>query len=107
MLRNPLEQFEILDLLSISILDTAKISLTNVGLYVIIATFILLTLTYLTLKQTQVIVNKNSLILVSTYDSVLSIIKDQIGGANEKYLPFIFSLFVLIGAFSCLPSVAV
>ena len=46
MIRNPLEQFEILDLLSISILDIIKISLTNVGLYVLIATSLLLNAWY-------------------------------------------------------------
>jgi len=96
MLRNPLEQFEILDLFSLSILGSYKISLTNVGLYVIFACLILFSLIYLTLSENRLIVNKNSLILESTYDSVLSIIKDQIGGTNERYFPFIFSLFILI-----------
>jgi F-type H+-transporting ATPase subunit a len=95
MIRNPLEQFEILDLLSISILDIIKISLTNVGLYVLIATSLLLIITIWN-NQKTLLVNKNSLIQESTYDTVLSIIKDQIGGENERYLPFILSLFLFI-----------
>lgn len=95
MIRNPLEQFEILDLLSISILDTIKISLTNVGLYILIATSLLLIITIWN-NQKTLLVNKTSLIQESTYDTILSIIKDQIGGENERYLPFILSLFFFI-----------
>jgi F-type H+-transporting ATPase subunit a len=95
MIRNPLEQFEILDLLSISILGIAKISLTNVGLYLIIATSLLLIFT-LWNNQKSLLADKNSLIQESTYDTILSIIKDQIGGENERYLPFILSLFLII-----------
>jgi F-type H+-transporting ATPase subunit a len=95
MIRNPLEQFEILDLLSISILDIIKISLTNVGLYILIGTSLLLIITIWN-NQKTLLVNKNSLIQESTYDTILSIIRDQIGGENERYLPFIFSLFLFI-----------
>jgi F0F1-type ATP synthase membrane subunit a len=95
MIRNPLEQFEILDLLSISILDIIKISLTNVGLYILIGTSLLLIITIWN-NQKTLLVNKNSLIQESTYDTILSIIKDQIGEENERYLPFIFSLFLFI-----------
>lgn len=96
MIRNPLEQFEILDLLSISILDTIKISLTNVGLYILIATSLLLIITIWNNQKTQLLNSSSSLIQESTYDTILSIIKDQIGGENERYLPFILSLFFFI-----------
>src|ERR1700722_9784779 len=92
---NPLEQFELLNLLSISILGTYKISLTNIGLYLAIATILILVISTYSVQK-SVLADKNSLIQESTYDSILSIVKDQIGGANERYLPFLFSLFVFI-----------
>lgn len=95
MILNPLEQFEVLDLLSISILGSYKISLTNVGLYLAIASSLLLAISTYSVQK-SVLADKNSLIQESIYDTILSIVKDQIGGANERYLPFILSLFVFI-----------
>lgn len=95
MIRNPLEQFEILDLLSISILGSYKISLTNVGLYLAIATSLLIIVSTYSVQK-SILPDKNSLIQESTYDSILSIVKDQIGGTNEGYVPLILSLFVFI-----------
>jgi F-type H+-transporting ATPase subunit a len=95
MIRNPLEQFEILDLLSISILGNYKISLTNVGLYLAIASLLLIIISTYSVPK-SILTDKNSLIQESTYDTILSIVKDQIGAADERYLPFIFSIFVFI-----------
>jgi F-type H+-transporting ATPase subunit a len=94
-IRNPLEQFELLDLLSISILGTYKISLTNIGLYLAIAT-LLIAIVAVYSVQKSILADRNSIVMESTYDSILSIVKDQIGGTNERYLPFIFSLFIFI-----------
>jgi len=92
---NPLEQFEILDLLSISILGSYKLSLTNIGLYLAIAT-ILIAITAAYSVQKSILADKNSIVMESTYDTILSIVKDQIGGTNERYLPLIFTLFIFI-----------
>lgn len=94
MIISPLEQFQIIDLLSISILDSYKLSLTNIGLYLIIVTFLIIA--FMTLSKVNLLADKSSLIQEGIYDSVLSIVKDQIGNKNEKYFPFIFSLFVFI-----------
>lgn len=96
MIKNPLEQFEILDLLSVSILGTYKLSLTNIGLYIMIGTGLLFLFFLCVNTQKKLLMNQSSLIQQSTYDSVLSIVKEQIGSSNEKYLPLIFSLFIFI-----------
>lgn len=94
MMINPLEQFQIIDLLSISVLGIYKLSLTNIGLYLLIVTFLIIS--FMTRTVSTIIADRNSLIQEATYDSVLAIARDQIGSKNEKYLPFIFSLFVFI-----------
>jgi len=96
MIRNPLEQFQIIDLLSVSILDSYKLSLTNVGLYVIIATMSALAIFFMGNSKKQILWNYNSLVQESTFGGIKSLIRDQIGGANERYLPFILSLFLFI-----------
>lgn len=94
MIINPLEQFQINELCSLSILGSYKFSLTNIGLYLSLVTFLIIT--FMTLTKIKLLSDRSSLIQEVTYDSVLSIVKDQIGNKNEKYLPFIFSLFILI-----------
>jgi F-type H+-transporting ATPase subunit a len=96
--RNPLEQFLINDIFSISlpILSINKISLTNIGLYLIISLIIIVTISKLVIKINNIIGNKSLLIKESLYDTVHKIVKDQIGVANEIYLPYLYTLFVLI-----------
>jgi len=98
-IRNPLEQFEILDLFSISTsLLGYKISLTNFGLYTLIATFLILIVGIFINNENKKSLSPNgfNLIQESTYATIHNTVKDQIGPSNEKYLPFIFSLFIFI-----------
>ena len=95
---NPLEQFEINDLLSISlsILGDLNISLTNIGLYLSIAAFLILMLNILSNFE-KVITNKWSIALESLYATIHSIVKTQINSKQGQiYFPFIYTLFIFI-----------
>nr|YP_010194632.1 ATP synthase F0 subunit a [Conidiobolus polyspermus]QZZ81371.1 ATP synthase F0 subunit a [Conidiobolus polyspermus] len=98
MLRNPLEQFIITDLISTSlpILSINKISITNLGLYLIIGLVLVTLLSQLVTNITSIVGNKSYLIKESLYDTINKIVRDQIGSANEIYLPYLYSIFVLI-----------
>lgn len=103
---NPLEQFEIYDLLTISapifggpLSSGGGISvITNIGLQIIIASSLFLALAYFTASQRKVLASKSSIFQESAYSSVHSLVRDQIGNGpvNEQYLPFIFALFNFI-----------
>jgi F-type H+-transporting ATPase subunit a len=93
---NPLEQFEVQNLLFLSS-PLGTFSITNSALYLFIATI----LSYFVIKmasksQNKIIGNKFIILIESYYKSVSSIVKDQIGKKYEIYLPFIFALFNLI-----------
>jgi F0F1-type ATP synthase membrane subunit a len=47
-------------------------------------------------KAGSIIGNKGILIKESLYDTVNKIVKDQIGIENQIYLPYLYSLFLLI-----------
>lgn len=103
MCRNPLEQFMINDIFTISfpILSGNKFSLTNIGLYLIISIVLILIISEMIIKNTKdkagsIIGNKGILIKESLYDTVNKIVKDQIGIENQIYLPYLYSLFLLI-----------
>nr|QUQ05919.1 ATP synthase F0 subunit a [Microconidiobolus nodosus] len=97
-LRNPLEQFMITDLISISlpIISINKISLTNIGLYLIIGIVLVVGLSQMVTNITSIVGNKSYMIKESLYDTVHKIVRDQIGSSNEIYLPYLYSIFVLI-----------
>lgn len=98
LIRNPLEQFLITDLFTISlpIFSINQISLTNIGMYLIIGIILIVLLSQIVTNVTSIIGNKSYLIKESLYDTVHKIVKDQIGIANEIYLPYLYSIFVLI-----------
>nr|YP_009912198.1 ATP synthase F0 subunit a [Dictyophora indusiata]YP_009912226.1 ATP synthase F0 subunit a [Phallus echinovolvatus]QLD96635.1 ATP synthase F0 subunit a [Dictyophora indusiata]QLD96663.1 ATP synthase F0 subunit a [Phallus echinovolvatus] len=99
---SPLEQFEVVSLISLNapILGYLNLSLSNLALYSIII-FILVTSIHLVFKgtgtnNTKLIPSHWSIALESSYASINAIVREQIGLRNEIYLPFIYSLFFFI-----------
>ena len=95
---NPLDQFDINKYISICIylLGNLEISITNIGLYLSLAFFIILMFNILP-NYKVVVTNKWSLSLEFIYDSIHSIVRNQINTiTGQKYFPFIFSLFLFI-----------
>lgn len=95
---SPLDQFEINKLLSLdlSILGNLQMSITNIGLYLSLASFVILML-YTLPNFDNIISNKWSISLESLYVTIHSIVKNQINSKNGQiYFPFIFTLFIFI-----------
>ena len=96
---SPLDQFEIRDLISLNapILGNLSLSLTNIGLYLTLAGYLVFTLSLISNNNNQIISNPWSVWQESVYATVHSIVTSQI---NEKrgqiYFPFIYVLFVFI-----------
>ena len=96
---SPLDQFEVRDLLSLNapILGNIYISITNICLYLVIATSIALVLNIITNNSEKIRLNNWSSGQESIYHTIIGIVKSQI---NEKkgqvYFPFIYGLFIFI-----------
>ena len=96
---SPLDQFEVRDLLSLNapILGNIYISITNICLYLVIATYIALVLNIITNNSEKIRLNNWSSGQESIYHTIIGIVKSQI---NEKkgqvYFPFIYGLFIFI-----------
>jgi len=101
MILSPLSQFEVLSFVSINapILDYINISLTNLGLYALLAMIVVVGLHIYGDNDSKIVPNNWSIWLESSYQSLGTMVRDQIGSLNEIYLPFIYSIFffVLIG----------
>lgn len=96
---SPLDQFEIRDLLSldISLLGNTHLSLTNIGLYLLISIFIIISYSLLATNNNKIIPNNWSISQETLYSTVYNIVINQINtNKGQIYFPFIYSLFIFI-----------
>lgn len=96
---SPLDQFSIRNLISIDApaLANIHISLTNIGMYLIIAGWLTITYHLIAINNNKVIMNNWSLSLETIYATVHSIVVNQINnGKGQIYFPFIYTLFTYI-----------
>jgi F-type H+-transporting ATPase subunit a len=92
---SPLEQFETVPMISLTIpvLTDIIFSVTNLGLYVIFTVIIIISLHYFSINSRRLIPNGWSIFFESSYSTIVSIVRGQIGNSYEIFLPFTFSLF--------------
>ena len=96
---SPLDQFEIMDLISINfnILNNNHISITNIWLYLTISTLIILGINKLATNYNKLISNTWSINKESLYATIHSIVINQINSnKGQIYFPFIYALFLFI-----------
>jgi len=99
LVNSPVDQFEIRNLISIDapIFGDLYISLTNIGLYLTIATFLVLTLNLIGNNHNKIVANNWSLSLETIYATIYSIVINQINtNKGQMYFPFIYALFIFI-----------
>nr|WCH57842.1 ATP synthase F0 subunit a [Hypnea edeniana] len=92
---SPLEQFEIVALIPLHI-GGLNFSLTNSSLFLIIAFIFILFWTSLSFFKSTIIPNNWQLVKESLYKVTSSIVEDNIGKKGEYYLPFVFTLHLVL-----------
>lgn len=96
---SPLNQFDINDLLSLdaAVLGNLHISLTNIGLYLMIGAFFILALNLLSTNYNKLVGNNWSISMESLYATIHSIVTNQINPkGGQVYFPFLYALFIFI-----------
>ena len=96
---SPLDQFEVKDLFSLNanLLGNIHLSLTNIGLYLSIGIFLILTYSLLATNNNKIIPNNWSISQESIYATVHSIVINQLNPTKgQLYFPFIYALFIFI-----------
>ena len=94
---SPLDQFTIRDLFSIKadLLGNINLSLTNIGLYLTISTFLIFILYTLATNFNITTPNNWSLSIESIYATVYSIVINQINAnKGQMFFPFLSALFI-------------
>ncbi|UKA47921.1 ATP synthase F0 subunit a (mitochondrion) [Coccidioides posadasii str. Silveira] len=95
---SPLDQFEIKDFFSINLsMFNLSISLTNIGLYLILGVFLILWINTFVTWSNKLISNSWTISEESLYASIHSVVINQINpNKGQIYFPFIFGLFIFI-----------
>ena len=96
---SPLDQFEVRNIigLKLSVLNNLHLSLTNIGLYLIISLILSLMFTLLSENKEKLLMNKWSLNQESITITVKNLVLNQISVTNGQiYFPFIYTLFMFI-----------
>lgn len=97
-INSPLEQFEVTNLIGLNapIFGYLNITVTNLALYCVLVLFLVISLHVIANNNTKLVPSKWSIALESSFASINSLVRDQIGSANEMFLPFIYSLFFFV-----------
>nr|YP_398773.1 ATP synthase subunit 6 [Aspergillus tubingensis]ABA62013.1 ATP synthase subunit 6 [Aspergillus tubingensis] len=96
---SPLDQFEVRDLFSLNSnwLGNINISLTNIGLYLAIGGFIIVTYSVLATNNNKIIPNNWSISQETIYATVHSMVINQLNPTKGQLcFPFIYALFIVI-----------
>nr|YP_009355409.1 ATP synthase subunit a [Coccocarpia palmicola]ARB49957.1 ATP synthase subunit a [Coccocarpia palmicola] len=98
-IQDPVYQFKVRDLFEVNapIIFFTHLSITNIGLYLILGTFLILMFNYLSLNIKNIAANIWSTSKQLVYDTIYSIIIKQINALKgQNYFPFIYALFSFI-----------
>jgi F-type H+-transporting ATPase subunit a len=97
-INSPLEQFEVVNLIGLNapILGYLNISITNLALYSLLVATLAIGLHYYGNNNARLLPSKWSIALESSFSSIQSVVREQMGSRNEIYFPFIYSLFFFI-----------
>lgn len=96
---SPLDQFEVRDLFSLdaNLLGYLHLSLTNIGLYLSISIFLILTYSLLATNNNKIIPNNWSISQESIYATVHGIVVNQINpNKGQMFFPLMYVLFIFI-----------
>jgi len=96
---SPLDQFEIRNLISLDapVLGNLSLSLTNIGLYLTIAGYLVFIISLVSNNNNRIISNAWSVYQESIYATVHSIVVSQINDKKgQVYFPFMYVLFIFI-----------
>ena len=95
---SPLSQFEVTNLIGVNapILGNLHLNLTNLSLYSIFVVLTIIGLHIYANNDNKIIPNNWSISLESSFQSLNSMVRDQIGANMEIYFPFIYSIFFYI-----------
>ena len=95
---SPLEQFEVVSLihLRVDVRCSVVVSLTNIALYAIMATGLIIALHVTATNGYRLVPSAWSIALEASVVTLTAMVRDQLGTRHEVYTPLIYSLFMYV-----------
>lgn len=93
---SPVEQFEIKEIVSFGTIGDAPLALTNSGLYMLIATGVILGVMTLATRNIAIVPNRWQAFGETLYEFVANMLRDAAGKEGMKFFPLVFSLFLFV-----------
>lgn len=91
----PMDQFKIKKLIPLEAFGM-DISITNATVWLALATVTLILFQHFALRRARIVPNKLQLVLETSYDFIVHMIKDTTANAGKAYAPFIFTIFMFV-----------
>jgi F-type H+-transporting ATPase subunit a len=95
MATSPLHQFEIQKLIPLQLFGV-DISLTNAALMMLATVLVTFAVMYLPMRRMAAIPGRWQSVSEILFEMVRNLIKDVVGPGGVKYLPFVFTMFMLV-----------
>lgn len=95
-LKSPLEQFSIINIIPIKLGNFIDISFTNTALFTFMTFMLLITFFNLSLMRLTIIPGKWETIILQCYSFILNVVYENTGKKGLKYFPFILVVFIFI-----------
>lgn len=92
---SPLAQFEVKKIVDFKV-GNVDLSFTNSALYMVIATFLIITFMLFSTRKKSLVPSRLQTIAESVYNFIFDIVKSTIGEEGIKFFPLVFCLFTFI-----------
>ena len=96
MATNPMHQFEVYKIGPEISLGGLNLSFTNASLFMLLSSFLILSLLFFGTKKKTLIPSRIQLITELSYTFVAKMINDTAGSKAKSFFPFIFTLFMFV-----------
>ncbi len=93
---DPLKQFKVETIAPIGPVAGLDLSLTNVGVFSLVATGVIVLFLSLAGRRATMVPNRLQSVAEMAYEFVAGMIRDIIGPEGMRFLPFIFALFMFV-----------
>ena len=92
---SPLEQFEIREIVSVSVAGV-DLSFTNSALFMVIAVAAVTMLLTLSMRGRGLVPTRWQSLAEIFYEVIANMVRDNVGSGGRRYFPFIFTLFMFV-----------
>ncbi|MEO1693876.1 MAG: F0F1 ATP synthase subunit A [Pseudomonadota bacterium] len=101
-----MEQFEIKNLIDLNVVGY-DVSFTNASLFMVIALVLICTFLTFAVTERSLVPGRMQNLAELSYEFIANMVRDNVGTAGMKFMPFVFSLFIFVLVLNILGMIAI